>query len=297
MGHFLGLLHTHEDSFGKENVDGTNCRTAGDLLCDTKADPGFIPAEPNTYTILGEATGVTGILMTINSFNPTELADPTLFQTKYYVSKCAWADWRLHTIINKDNYCSYNVYNTQPEIVYSNYVVNGRRDHIYVKQKSITVNSLEWREITFQYGEGKEFCDNINRSIINPNPPIPNFGGCAGCKYFGTEKDPKNQSYNPDVNNIMSYAGCNCVSKFTVEQISEMHYWSSKPVRTQYQNFANLNLTNQTITTGNPTYSQQNVTVSNVTIGGNANVLIDHCNTTTITNDFSVGVGATLEIK
>lgn len=38
MGHLFGLLHTFEGS-GIENVDGSNCETEGDLICDTPADP------------------------------------------------------------------------------------------------------------------------------------------------------------------------------------------------------------------------------------------------------------------
>ncbi len=41
MGHFLGLYHTHEHGFGQELVDQSNCYKAGDLLCDTPADPGL----------------------------------------------------------------------------------------------------------------------------------------------------------------------------------------------------------------------------------------------------------------
>ncbi|MBK9047683.1 MAG: hypothetical protein IPL74_13565 [Bacteroidetes bacterium] len=39
LGHYLGLYHTHETSNGVEYVNGSNCGTAGDLLCDTPADP------------------------------------------------------------------------------------------------------------------------------------------------------------------------------------------------------------------------------------------------------------------
>lgn len=38
MGHFFGLPHTFEGS-GIELVDGSNCETAGDKICDTPADP------------------------------------------------------------------------------------------------------------------------------------------------------------------------------------------------------------------------------------------------------------------
>ncbi|MCF8714035.1 PKD domain-containing protein [Joostella atrarenae] len=45
MGHFYGLLHTHENADGEDGpetielVDGSNCSTAGDKICDTPADP------------------------------------------------------------------------------------------------------------------------------------------------------------------------------------------------------------------------------------------------------------------
>ena len=39
IGHFFDLYHTHETFFGEECVDGSNCDVAGDLLCDTPADP------------------------------------------------------------------------------------------------------------------------------------------------------------------------------------------------------------------------------------------------------------------
>lgn len=38
MGHFFGLKHTFEDA-ANQLVDGTNCETTGDEICDTPADP------------------------------------------------------------------------------------------------------------------------------------------------------------------------------------------------------------------------------------------------------------------
>ena len=46
MGHFFGLYHTFETSFGNELVNGSNCATAGDLVCDTPADPGLSNTPP-----------------------------------------------------------------------------------------------------------------------------------------------------------------------------------------------------------------------------------------------------------
>ena len=39
LGHVLGLYHTFDTSNGAELVDGSNCSTAGDLICDTPAAP------------------------------------------------------------------------------------------------------------------------------------------------------------------------------------------------------------------------------------------------------------------
>jgi hypothetical protein len=48
VGHYLNLYHTHEqDTFGPEFPGGSNCVSAGDLLCDTPADPGLYGG---TYT-------------------------------------------------------------------------------------------------------------------------------------------------------------------------------------------------------------------------------------------------------
>lgn len=44
MGHYFGLLHTFEGS-GTELVNGSNCTTAGDLICDTPSDP-FVKGDP-----------------------------------------------------------------------------------------------------------------------------------------------------------------------------------------------------------------------------------------------------------
>ncbi|MEO7264887.1 MAG: M43 family zinc metalloprotease [Ferruginibacter sp.] len=39
VGHCMGLNHTFETAFGLENINGNNCGTAGDRVCDTPADP------------------------------------------------------------------------------------------------------------------------------------------------------------------------------------------------------------------------------------------------------------------
>jgi hypothetical protein len=42
MGHLFGLLHPHETAGGSELVNESNCSTAGDQVCDTKASPNLL---------------------------------------------------------------------------------------------------------------------------------------------------------------------------------------------------------------------------------------------------------------
>ncbi len=48
LGHSFSLLHTHSTSNGYEHANGTNCSIAGDLLCDTPADPKLSNSTVNT---------------------------------------------------------------------------------------------------------------------------------------------------------------------------------------------------------------------------------------------------------
>jgi len=49
MGHFFGLQHTFEVTQVGELVDGSNCATSGDSLCDTPADPFVFGSSPEKY--------------------------------------------------------------------------------------------------------------------------------------------------------------------------------------------------------------------------------------------------------
>ena len=51
IGHYFDLFHTHETAFGAEFVDGSNCLEAGDLLCDTPADPRLGSSNVNTSCV------------------------------------------------------------------------------------------------------------------------------------------------------------------------------------------------------------------------------------------------------
>ena len=60
IGHYFDLYHTHETAFGSELVNGTNCGIAGDLFCDTPADPrlsGLVTSFPNCNYVGTETDG------------------------------------------------------------------------------------------------------------------------------------------------------------------------------------------------------------------------------------------------
>lgn len=56
VGHYFNLLHTHETALGVECPDGSNCGAAGDLVCDTPADPrlGAHNVDPRFCTYSGD---------------------------------------------------------------------------------------------------------------------------------------------------------------------------------------------------------------------------------------------------
>jgi hypothetical protein len=55
VGHFLGLYHTHGTSncgsLTDELVDGSNCETRGDDVCDTPADPNLLSIDCDRYVV------------------------------------------------------------------------------------------------------------------------------------------------------------------------------------------------------------------------------------------------------
>lgn len=60
MGHYWNLYHTHETFLGAELVNGSNCTTKGDLVCDTPADPCCYYYNSSTCTYTGTGTDTNG---------------------------------------------------------------------------------------------------------------------------------------------------------------------------------------------------------------------------------------------
>jgi hypothetical protein len=60
LGHFMGLLSTHEFSGGRELVNQINCSSSGDYICDTYADPDLFEQVGNSCKYMGSAKDYTG---------------------------------------------------------------------------------------------------------------------------------------------------------------------------------------------------------------------------------------------
>ncbi|HEX8516403.1 MAG TPA: zinc-dependent metalloprotease family protein [Bacteroidia bacterium] len=83
MGHYFGLLHTFEGS-GTELVDGSNCLTAGDLICDTPSDP-FVDGQPTSNYVNGSCRFIS-MLTDANG----DFYDPIVGNImSYYPDNCA----------------------------------------------------------------------------------------------------------------------------------------------------------------------------------------------------------------
>jgi hypothetical protein len=60
LGHFFGLLSTHESKGGIEFVNEKKCKTSGDFICDTYADPGLKNVVDNNCVYNGTAMDPNG---------------------------------------------------------------------------------------------------------------------------------------------------------------------------------------------------------------------------------------------
>ncbi len=61
LGHFMGLLSTHESAGGRELVSEKNCSSAGDFICDTYADPGLFNEVIDSCKYIGRMRDDSGI--------------------------------------------------------------------------------------------------------------------------------------------------------------------------------------------------------------------------------------------
>lgn len=86
LGQFFGLLHTYETKKGVELVDGSNCKSAGDEICDTPADP-YVP-----YRELSNYVNDCIFKSTIKDINgDIYLPDVTNVMSNYFPCHCRFS--------------------------------------------------------------------------------------------------------------------------------------------------------------------------------------------------------------
>lgn len=91
MGHFFGLSHTHGNTNGTlttELVDGSNCDTDGDFICDTPADPqlgfGNVTSSCNYIGNATDANGDDFLPEPLNIMSYSRKSCRTLFTSQQY---------------------------------------------------------------------------------------------------------------------------------------------------------------------------------------------------------------------
>lgn len=85
LGHYFSLLHTFEGE-GAELVNGDNCETEGDLICDTPADPFRVGDDPLDYVDVDNGCRFINSRMDANG----ELYRPDVGNyMSYYPSACS----------------------------------------------------------------------------------------------------------------------------------------------------------------------------------------------------------------
>jgi hypothetical protein len=92
IGHFFNLYHTHETTFGNELVNRSNCGTAGDLCCDTPADPGLTGKVATNCQYTGTSSDANGSYYTPTTNNFMSLSP--------LACRCFFSDKQLIRMIN-----------------------------------------------------------------------------------------------------------------------------------------------------------------------------------------------------
>ncbi len=103
LGHYFDLFHTHTTFNGAECVNGSNCATAGDLVCDTPADPR-----------VGSSTVSTSCVYTGSATDPCNGSayDPPVTNLMSYSRKTC----RTHFTPGQDTRALATLLNLRPEL-------------------------------------------------------------------------------------------------------------------------------------------------------------------------------------
>ncbi|MEO6539346.1 MAG: HYR domain-containing protein [Ferruginibacter sp.] len=203
IGHYFDLYHTHETAFGAECVNGSNCTTAGDLLCDTPADPtltGNVTASPGcSYTGVGvdgcSSSPYNPSTHNIMSYSQKECRDIFTAQQNAKI---------LFTIANGRNYLNYSCCVAPVISCPSGITVNNTTGQCgaVVNYTAATATGSEPLTITYSKASGSFFA--VGTTAVTAT--ATNSCGTSSCTFNVTVKDvqppsitcPGNISVNND---------------------------------------------------------------------------------------------------
>lgn len=147
------------------------------------------------------------------------------------------------------------------------------------------------------------FCDtpadpNLWDSIL----AIPKVDVDKNCKYTHTylEADENGDRYSPNTANHMSYSPGECRSEFSNEQLAKAKVWATNSPKLKAfvnKNFPSTTEINDKTITSDKTFSDDIITIDNVTIENNSFVSIYSCKSVMIKKNFEVKAGSILQIQ
>lgn len=146
IGHFFSLVHTHGVNGTQELVDGSNCDTTGDGICDTPADPRL--SHDNTdeaCNYIGSATDANGVVYNPDTFNVMSYSRKACranFSNQQYARMLAYFLTVKDEIFQLPEISSTTTEGLENATIYPNPVSNGL---IFINREPFLNNQLQFQ--------------------------------------------------------------------------------------------------------------------------------------------------------
>lgn len=143
VGHCLGLFHTFHglcEGGCAELVNGSNCSTCGDFVCDTHADPKRSQVDQNTCVWNGTTCGVSSTDANGDSYNPDNHIIMAYVPPSCMQYHTAGQGSRMRTTISNSSLLQGVL--VPDDLVLTNLTVTSGQDVLYDVQNNITASDL-----------------------------------------------------------------------------------------------------------------------------------------------------------
>ncbi|GEM_PF-1203396 len=170
IGHFFSLLHTHGNGNNgtEELVDGSNCDTTGDGLCDTPADPGLsYDNVDEDCNYMGDATDANGDYYSPDTGNVMSYSRKSCrdhFSTQQYARMYAYYVMMKDEIFDEFEVSTTTTEGLENVKIYPNPVTDGQ---IHIQRDEFLNETLQF-EVTNLSGQIL-FKGFSNNDLINVN--------------------------------------------------------------------------------------------------------------------------------